>query len=151
MRYTTCCTNCGWAVHASGPVNKTIKCKRCTADVVLNFLPELVAIPNIKPLESVVVVDREAIKEAGRKAWDVLHSMETATVSDIARWIKNHVPSYGCGCASFAVKYLQENPPPSGSIFKWGWEFHCAVDAKVGDTPMSFDEACTRWNRSPQA
>jgi hypothetical protein len=89
----------------------------------------------------------EKRKEQGRASWAVLHTMKNPTKEKLSDWLYT-VPSFECSCQEFAVNYIAENPPPYGdqaAFNRWGYDFHCAVDAKTGDTPMSYEEAAAFW------
>jgi hypothetical protein len=92
---------------------------------------------------------REQLKMEGRKCWEVLHSMTQPSKLKIAKWLKT-VPSIDCGCRRFAIEYVHNNPPPcddSAKFFEWTWKFHCMVDRKTGDAPMTLEEARQRWHQ----
>lgn len=92
---------------------------------------------------------KESIKQAGRAAWQALHTMQDPSPEKLSEWL-GMVPSAGCGCQNFASEFLAFNPPPyrdADEFFVWTWRFHDAVDQKLGDARMTLEEARAFWGR----
>jgi len=145
----TPCPNCGWPHHSPIPI--TLKCAKCGTVVEINGGGNKT--PKSRPrAESVNTEQAERLKELGRRAWKRLHQMQNWSPEAIQSWLES-VPSISCDCRAFARKYVAENPPPHGDLAacrRWSFDFHCAVDRKVGDTPMSWKEATRRWGWSDE-
>ena len=133
------CPNCGWPIYANHTF--TVKCGKCGTAVACS---EGQLVKNNPPV--VQPPNPEQTKREGILAWEKLHSMQNPTLAKIENWLNHDVPKYGCDCANFARGYIQQDPPPlDDRFFRWTYDFHCAVDAKIGDEPISWEDAKSRW------
>jgi hypothetical protein len=77
--------------------------------------------------------------------WLELHT-QVETAEQFAKWVKR-VPNWGCGCSSWLRDYVAKCPPPDTDLARYGFELHCAVNAKLGKTEFSWDEFCEKYPR----
>jgi hypothetical protein len=99
----------------------------------------------------------ERLAEAGRKAWNALHSYQGDDPKTFFYSVfLPMVPSYGCSCRKDFDKILDNYPPDFSSpeaFFDWGVFVHNLVSEKLiaaGDTAkrkFTIEEARNQWRR----
>ena len=85
--------------------------------------------------------------EAGRAAWDRLHSYTGCDPSFLVEWEKT-IPSSSCSCKESYNVYKAEDRPDFSSpmaFFRWGCRIHNRVNAKLGKPVFAFWEAVKQW------
>lgn len=83
-----------------------------------------------------------AINQRQRDHWKKLHT-ENFDAEKFEKWIER-IP--GCStCRDNFRKLIESNPPRFDDWFKWTWEIHNAVNAKIGKPIMDWDAACELW------
>lgn len=101
----------------------------------------------------------EAFKEAGRKAWGLIHSYpiehwndwdpEAAMVWYSEDWLPL-IPSFGCSCKNEWAKLTSEHPPDFTSakaFFEWTWDRHNDINRRLQHQEISIDQAYEIWSR----
>ena len=73
----------------------------------------------------------ESKEDQGRRAWAALHGMEDPTPEKIVQW-KKLIPRFGCDCVNFTERYIESIPIRYDDFKRWAWEFHNAVNKKLG-------------------
>ena len=100
------------------------------------------------PVDLDVARQRELLKERRdeltRELWTELHLKINPTKEWFASWLKR-VPSYGCKCADEFGAIINTNPPRFDDWFRWTWEAHNAVNAKLGKPEIPWQKACELW------
>lgn len=88
------------------------------------------------------------IKDWGRGEWHSIHiTAADATSSDkfkhFCSWIRNQIEYLPCDeCTEHSKEYLKSNPPEKApDAFFWSWEFHNAVNRKLGKPEMEYNTA----------
>lgn len=90
----------------------------------------------------------EIMKKDGPGIWHSIHS--TAAWSDTSErisffceWIRNIREYLKCGeCRGHMGKYLDAHPPEKAEdTFIWSWEFHNAVNRRLGKPEMEYNTA----------
>lgn len=75
--------------------------------------------------------------------WRKLHT-ENFDTEKLNKWIER-IP--GCStCRDNFRKILESSPPRFYDWFRWTWEIHNSVNAKIGKPLVEWDEACNQWN-----
>lgn len=99
--------------------------------------------------KTVVVSRADITAEAGRKAWEYLHTTDDPPEVAIPKF-EAMIPSYGCSCKNDYLKLKEQHPFDYSSpdaFFVSGVVLHNAVNRKLGKAEMGLDEARGRWGR----
>lgn len=58
-------------------------------------------------------------------------------------WIREMQSKLSCEeCRDHMIKYIEENPPDNAAnMFVWSWEFHNAVNARLGKPKLEYEPA----------
>jgi hypothetical protein len=87
-------------------------------------------------------------EDAGRKAWEAIHSHVGNCPKWLATW-ETSIPHFGCACKADYMQHKIENPPDlssPGSFWMWGFDLHNWVNAKLGKPVISIEDAIKQWN-----
>ena len=85
-----------------------------------------------------------------RNTWIELHDGTVHNALSLANW-ELKIPQYGCQCKKFYAEWKAENAPDFTSpdaFFAWGVRLHNAVNAKLGKSELTIDEARKIWRKS---
>lgn len=141
----TSCPVCSWLYHSE--VVLILPCVKCGSLVQIGDNPGQTVREVSRHTHEANRELLEQRKERGRAAWRRLHAMTAWTESSLQAWLDS-VPSIACDCRRFAREYIAGNPPPFGDLARcrrWSYEFHCAVDQKIGDAPITWEQAVQEW------
>jgi hypothetical protein len=98
----------------------------------------------------------------GAILWELLHAIGVRTGRSphrlradelrTLRWLVNHLESIvPCQeCRAHIEEYRRFHPPPDespGDYNEWFWQFHEAVNQRLGKVGISFSEVCSRPQR----
>lgn len=85
----------------------------------------------------------------GPGLWFAIHLMSYKTDKDptlrrsFLTYIQSIADNFPCGeCRGHFKNYLTTKPPGDAQeLFKWSWEFHNAVNKRLGKPQMTYDES----------
>jgi hypothetical protein len=92
--------------------------------------------------------NKEAIAEAGRKAWSLLHRYQGCDPVFLEAW-QAWIPR-GCSCKEDFGKVIADYPPDFSSpeaFWNWGWFLHNWVNEKLGKPIVSLEDARKLWQK----
>ena len=90
-----------------------------------------------------------SIEKDGNKLWFNIHQ-DTYLADQYPNMRKNIIEllkfkfeNFSCSkCKPHLLQYLKDNPlEKSNSLFKWSWEFHNAVNRRIGKLEMDYETA----------
>jgi hypothetical protein len=87
-------------------------------------------------------IDTEFVKKLQRAHWEEIHTKQMSP-EQFSLWLET-IPGV-CNCRQKAAKIIAANPPRFDDWFRWGWEFHNAVNAELGKPSIAYDEASAFW------
>jgi hypothetical protein len=108
---------------------------------------KLYAPPVVEHSPAVVSARLVERAEAGRKAWQALHSYHGNSPEWFAKW-EATIPHFDCSCTKDYREYKAANPPDFSSpeaIWLWGYTLHNWVNRKLGKPELTIDEARKLW------
>lgn len=88
-------------------------------------------------------------EDAGRKAWQAIHSYRGNCTEWFATW-ETMLPHFGCSCVADYQAYKASNTPDftsPESLWLWGVELHNYVNRKLGKPELTIEEARLQWSR----
>jgi hypothetical protein len=87
-----------------------------------------------------------ASKQPGPALWRELF-LTVENQSQLEDW-ESRIPNYQCGgkCKKFYLGWKKENPPEFPLSFRWKWKLKNAVNAKLGQKILSYEDAFTFWS-----
>lgn len=101
---------------------------------------------------SAVELDRQPTlsnqEDVGRNAWRMIHSYFGNCPKWLATW-ETSIPHFGCACKADYMKHKIENPPDLSSpesFWRWGFDLHNWVNAKLGKPFIPIEDAIKQWN-----
>jgi hypothetical protein len=78
-----------------------------------------------------------------REHWRLIHTTQMNAES-FKVWIDG-IPNK-CDCRKSVDSLLEINPPRFNDWWRWGWEFHNAVNRKLKKAEVVWEEAAKLWN-----
>ena len=75
--------------------------------------------------------------------WRLLHTSKMDAKS-FSIWLDG-IPKQ-CDCRKSIESILESNPPRFDDWWRWGWEFHNAINAKLNKPEIIWDDASRLWN-----
>lgn len=86
--------------------------------------------------------------------WDHIHSIALrANTPDkfhkFCVWMRQLSEISPCGvCRDHMKEYISQNPPESAkNAFYWTWQFHNAVNSKLGKPTLSYEDALNLYSQ----
>lgn len=87
-----------------------------------------------------------------RRLWHEIHTRAaqvrtTHDHSQFCTWMRRTAQELPCAkCRHHATKYIHDNPPEqSPNVFIWTWEFHNAVNGRLGKPIMPYSTAAAMY------
>jgi len=93
-----------------------------------------------------LLLEFEPYQDTGPTLWRELF-LTIETEEQLLNW-ENRIPKYQCGgkCKKFYDEWKRLHLPEFPLTFRWKWELKNAVNAKLGQKILSYEDAFTFWS-----
>lgn len=102
----------------------------------------------IRKIERIAIdpAKQNALLDLQRNHWRKLHT-QSFDETTFETWVAT-IP--GCPtCQRDFRKLLESSPPRFDDWFRWTWEIHNLVNAKLNKPNLTFEDACELWQSNP--